>query len=263
MENVKSNKKSLAKIVSTVILVCVVAAAIIGLGLLFSIISFSDILGQVLLSLLTVFIAGLFLLNSINAVTQGNKVGIFAAFMIILSAILFLALIWAGKYLESFGTIFNYIIVIVSMLSILLDVIIGHYILLKTRFLAVQIVMYLSLAYVETVLAFAILGNGALIAFWQVFVTAIIVALTLYIVLKVKEKNIAQETAEIKAEDGEYVTISKQEYENLKAEVERLRELTAEKTPIIPIEDANATILNGNINSPATNGNINGNINGV
>ena len=263
MENIKFDKQTLVQTVSTVILVCVGAAALIGLGLLFSIISFSDILGQVLLSLLTLFIAGLFLLNSINAVTQGNKVGIFAAFMILLSALLFLVLIWAGDYLGSFANVFNYIIVIVSMLSILLDVIIGHYIVLKTRFLAVQIFMYISLAYLETVLAFAILGNGALIALWQIFVAAIIVALTLYIVLKVKEKNLAQEHAEIKAEDGEYVTISKQEYENLKAELERLRELTAEKTPIIPIEDANATILNGNINFPATNGNINGNINGV
>ena len=122
--------------------------------------------------------------------------------------------------------------------------------------------MYLSLAYVETVLAFAILGNGTLIAFWQIFVAAIIVAIALYITLKVKEKNVAQENVEHKF-DGEYVTISKQEYENLKAEVERLRELTAEKTPIIDTaETVNPAVLNATVNPSATNGNINGSING-
>ena len=250
MEDLKFDKQTLVQIVSTGILVCVGASALIGLGLLFGLIGSSDILGQVFLSLLTLFIAGLFLLNSINAVTQGNKVGIVAAFMIIVSAILFLALIWAGQYLGTFGAAFNYIIVIVSMLSILLDVIIGHYIVLRKRFLIVQIVMYVALAYVETVLAFAILGNGALIAFWQVFVAAIIVALALYIVLKVKEKNLAQETVEQKVDaNTEYVTITKQEYENLKAEVERLRELTAEKTPII-----DAAVVNPAINPTNPNG---------
>ena len=224
MQNSKISKKTLVKSVSTVILVCVIAAAAIGLGLLFTLLEFSDLVANVLLSLLTVFIAGLFLLNSINAVTAGNKVGIFAAFMIIISAILFLLLIWAGDL----GEIFNYIIVIVSMVSILLNLIVGHYIMLRKSLLIVQILLYLNFAYVELVLTFVILGSSALIVYWQIFVAAIIIALTLYIVLKVKEKNIAQKETETKVNGNgnEFVTITKKEYEELKAAAEKLKELT-------------------------------------
>ena len=218
----KIEKKVLVKSVSTVILVCVIAAAIIGLCLLFGVMEAGDTVVNGLLTLLTVFIAGLFLLNSINAITSGNKFGIFAAFMIILSAILFFLLIWVG----TLGEAFNYVIVIVSMVSILLNLIIGHYIVLRKSLIAVQVFLYLAFAYVELVLAFLILGNSSLIEVWQVFVTAIIVALTLYIVLKVKEKNIAQHDVELKTDD-EYVSITKQEYEELKAAAEKLKELTA------------------------------------
>ena len=227
----KIEKKVLVKSVSTVILVCVIAAAAIGLALLFNAISGSALLGKIFLSLLTVFIAGLFLLNSINAITAGNKVGIFSAYMIIASAILFLLLIWVSQYFGSFSTIFNYIIVIVSMLSVLLNLIIGHYIVLSTKLLAVQVALYLCVAYVELALSFLILGSSVFFDnIWQVFAAAVIVAITLYVVLKVKEKNLAQ-TAREKAVKGsdEYITITKTEYENLKAEVERLRELVAEK----------------------------------
>lgn len=229
MENVKIEKNSLVKIISGVIIACTVAAAAIGLGRLFNLIGDSDILGQILLSLLTIFIAGLFLLNSINAITVGNKLGIFAAFMIMLSALLFLVLIWANQYLGSFGEIFSYIIVSVSMLSVLLNIIVGNYIALGKSLIALQVILYICFAYVELVVSFAIFGNSTLINYWQILVAAIIVILTLFIVLKVKQKNIAQASAVRGAENGEYITITKTEYENLKAEVERLRELTAQK----------------------------------
>lgn len=233
MGNIKIEKNSLVKIISGVIIACTVAAAAIGLLRLFNVIGDSQVLGQILLSLLTIFIAGLFLLNSINAITVGNKLGIFAAFMIMLSAFLFLVLIWANQYLGSFGEVFSYIIVSVSMLSILLNLIVSNYIALGTSLIAVQIVLYLCLAYVELVISFAIFGNSTLINYWQIFVATIVVFLTLFIVLKVKQKNIAQASAVRGAGNGEYITITKTEYENLKAEVERLRELTAQK----PVEE--------------------------
>ena len=228
MTDLKLKRKNLVKIISTEILVCVIAAAVIGLGLLFKLFGYSGTLGNLLLSLLTLFIAGLFLLNSINAVTVGNKFGICAAFMVIFSAILFLILIWLGGILGDFYSVFSYIIVTVSMISILLNLIIGNYIVLKKQLLAVQIFLYLCFAYVELVVAFVIFGNSALIEYWQIFVAAIIVALTLYIVLKVKEKNIAQRNVETNATQNgeEYVTITKAEYEELKAAAEKLKELT-------------------------------------
>lgn len=221
-------RKKLFKIVSAEILVCVISAALIGIGLLFGLFKGTDVIGQIMLTLLTLFIAGLFLLNSINAVTAGNKVGIAAAIMLVVSALLCIILIWAGDLLGDFYDTYARITVIVAMVSILLDLIVGNYIILGKSLLVVQIFQYLSFAYVELVIAFLILGSEALINVWQIFVLAIIIALTLYIVLKVKEKNIAQKETETKvnANGEEMVTITKKEYEELKAAAEKLKELT-------------------------------------
>lgn len=225
MQKVKIGKKIFVKVISIEILVCVITAAIIGLGLLFNLIHTGELLGNVMLSLLTLFIAGLFLLNSINAVTSGNKVGMFSAIMIIISAAMFLILIWLGGALGSFSNAFSYIIVIVSMVSILLNTIISHYIVLGTKLLIVQVFMYLNLAYVEIVLSFVILGNSVLMDYWQIFATSIIIAITLYIVLTVKKKNIAQkQTEEAILNSDEYVTLKKTDYENMLAELNRLKE---------------------------------------
>ena len=221
-------RKKLFKIVSAEILVCVISAALIGIGLLFGLFKGTDVIGQIMLTLLTLFIAGLFLLNSINAVTAGNKVGIAAAIMLVVSALLCIILIWAGDLLGDFYDTYARITVIVAMVSILLDLIVGNYIILGKSLLVVQIFQYLSFAYVELVIAFLILGSEALINVWQIFVLAIIIALTLYIVLKVKEKNIAQKETETKvnANGEEMVTITKKEYEELKAAAKKLKELT-------------------------------------
>lgn len=221
-------RKKLFKIISAEILVCVISAALIGIGLLFGLFKGTDVIGQIMLTLLTLFIAGLFLLNSINAVTAGNKVGIAAAIMLVVSALLCIILIWAGDLLGDFYDTYARITVIVAMVSILLDLIVGNYIILGKSLLIVQIFQYLSFAYVELVIAFLILGSEALINVWQIFVLAIIIALTLYIVLKVKEKNIAQKETETKvnANGEEMVTITKKEYEELKAAAEKLKELT-------------------------------------
>ena len=231
MANEKVNKKVLVKSVSAVILVCVIAAAIIGLGLLFGLFKYSDIIGKILLSLLTIVLAGLLLLNSINAITMGNKVGVFAAYLIIISVIMIFILIWIGNI----GEIFKYIVVIVSAVSILLNRIVGHYILMKKSLILVQLFFYLNLAYVELVISLAILGNSILLVdFLQIFIATIIIATTLDIILIVKEKNIAQKETETKVNVNgeEFVTITKVEYEELKAAAARLKELTEkENTP--------------------------------
>ncbi|MBQ9485697.1 MAG: hypothetical protein IJU83_02545 [Clostridia bacterium] len=230
MNLLKIERKKLVKIISIEILVCVITSALIGIGLLFKLFEGSDVLGRIMLSLLTLFIAGLFLLNSINAISSGNKIGVFSACMIVFSAVLFLLLIWLVDVLGSFYTPFIYIVVIVSMISILLNLIIGNYIALGTSLLAIQSIFYVCFAYVQLVLSFVILGNSALINVWQVFVLACILVLTFYVVLKVKQKNIAQNEVEniVKGRKEGFITITKEEYEGLKAEIARLKTLVGE-----------------------------------
>lgn len=218
------DRKKLVKAVSTLIIVCVVIAAIIGLLLLFNMIEGSTLIGNIMLTLLTVFISGLFFLNSVNAIVKGNKLGIAAAIAIMICAVLYILLIWIGDTITEAFTLYPHFVVILSMASIFLNLVISNYITLGKSLLGLQVALYISFGYIETAAAFAILGNPVLIEVWQIFVAAIIVSLALYVVLKVKQKNIAQAESQNKlGENGEFVTITKEEYERLKAAEEKLK----------------------------------------
>ena len=222
------NRKTLLKTVSAFSLVSVIVAAIIGLLLLFSVFEYSDAVGKILLSALTIFIAGILGFNSINAITSGNKISVAAGILLVVSAVLFLVLIWLGDVLGGFYDVYIYIVVVVSMLSVLLNVIIANYVALGKSLIIAQIIFDICLAYILLTVSFVIFGSSALIQFWQIFVADIIVVLALYGVLKIKGKNIAQKETEIKAADG-YITIKKEEYEEMKAEIERLKAIVEQK----------------------------------
>ena len=208
------NRKQVFKIISTVILVCVIASAIIGLAKLFGIIGDSALLGKIMLTLLTTFIAGLFMLNSINALTSGNKLGAVAFALIAVSALLFYILIWLAEFFGDFYTAYTYIVVIVSMISILINLIIGTSIFLKWRLLGVQIPFYVAFAYIQFAISCSIFGNSYFIgALLTPLIAVIIVTFTLFLVLEVKKKNLAQTAAE--TADAELVKIPKAEYDAL------------------------------------------------
>ena len=254
MTNVKTDKKTLVKAVSTVIIVCVVIAAIIGLLLLFEAIGWSTLLGKIMLTLLTLFISGLFFLNSVNAIVKSNKLGTAAAVAIMICAVLYILLIWADEILGKIDA-YTYFLVILSAVSIFMNLIISNYITLGKSLMELQVILYVAFGYIETTLAFLILGNPVLIDLWQIFVAAAIVAVTLYVVLKVKHKNIAHAETQGKLKnEGEFVTITKEEYERLKVAEDRLKELEREKeTVIIPpvtgvgnVSGSGGTGINGN-----------------
>ena len=244
MVAIKKDKKKLVKAISTGIITCVVIAAVIGLLLLFKIIEGSDLLGKIMLTLLTLFISGLFFLNSVNAIVKGNKLGLASAIAIMVCAILYILLIWAEDVLGQVE-VYTYFVVILSMLSIFMNLVISNYIVLGNNLIAIQVVLYIAFGYIETTLAFVILGNSVLIDIWQVFVAAIIVAVTLYVILKVKQKNIQNTAAISVSENGEYVTITKEEYDRLKAAEERLKGIeqgtTAAVPPVLGVNDVSGT----------------------
>ena len=223
------NKKTLVRLIAIITLGSVMIAAALGLLLLFSILKYSDNIGKILLSCLTLVVAGVLGFNSVKAITSGNKIGVLAGFMLAVSAVLFLILIWLSDALGDFYDAFGRIVVIVSSISILLNVIIANYVSLGKHLLAVQIIYYLLLTYIIATIDSVILGSSALIQLWQLFVAAIIIGLTLFVVLVVKGKTLAQKETEIKAADG-FITIPKAEYEEMKAEIERLKAIVGEKS---------------------------------
>lgn len=221
------NKKSLVKITSAITLISVIVAALLGLGLLFSIFESNWWIERVLLSCLTLVVAGVLAFNSIRAMTSGNKVGVIAGILIPVSAVLFLILIWLVNVLGDLFSPFLYVVVIVSAISILLNIIISNYVALGKSLLLLQVIFYLLVAYVIFVLSALILGYPSLIVnLWMVFAAVIIVMLTLFIVLVVKKKTILQNETEKIAEG--YIKIRKSEYEEMKAEIARLKALAGE-----------------------------------
>lgn len=222
--NYFENKQKLRKIISIVSIISVVIAAVIGLGRLFSIISRSEVVDNLLLSVLTVFVAGFCLLNAVEAIAKKNKVGLLTALLIIISAVLILIMIWAGKFFGNFYGTYSKIVIIIAMASLLFDLIIGNYVVMQNKKLILQIINYLSFIYVEVVISFLVLGNPNLIMHYIPFVACIIVFLTTFAVLRimVREKRNGAPVGE-----GNIV-VNKDEIEALKAENERLKKLLDE-----------------------------------
>lgn len=225
------SKKSLVKFIAIITLTSVIIAGLLGLGLLFGIISFDTFwVGRVLLTCLTLVVAGILAFNSVNAITSGNKAGLIAGLLITVSAALFLTLIWAVNALGDFYETYLKIVVIVSAITVFFNVLVANYVRLKNSIIAVQVIFYLLFAYIITAIIFAVLGNTALIEVeeWMVFGAAIIIDLTLYVILVVKGKTLSQKDTEIKFAEG-YVSIPKTEYEEMKAEIQRLKAIIENK----------------------------------
>ena len=223
------SKKSLVKFIAIITLTSVIIAGLLGLGLLFGIISFDTFwVGRVLLTCLTLVVAGILAFNSVNAITSGNKAGLIAGLLITVSAALFLTLIWAVNALGDFYETYLKIVVIVSAITVFFNVLVANYVRLKNSIIAVQVIFYLLFAYIITAIIFAVLGNTALIELWTVFGAAIIIDLTLYVILIVKGKTLSQKDTEIKSAEG-YVSIPKTEYEEMKAEIQRLKAIIENK----------------------------------
>lgn len=219
------DKNKMKKIISTVTLVCIGLSALIGLVLLFKVIGYSKLVGNLLLSILTVFIVGICLINAIESIFRKNKFGIATAIMIIISALLVLVWIWLPTQTETaFADIYSKIVIIVSMISIMLNVIVGNSIISGKKLLFIQIICGVTLAYIEVVVSLAIFGNYFLIESWQIFVACIIVFLTLFIMLRVKVKGDKKEVESDHLPKNKII-ITKEEYDSLK---QRITDLNAE-----------------------------------
>lgn len=217
-DDYSENKRKLRKIISVTSIMSVAIAGLIGLGLLFSILSFSDIIENILLSVLIVFIAGLCLLNALDAIVKKNKMGLITAGFVLISSVLILAMVWAGEYFGSFYDAYTKIVVIVAMASVFLDVIVGNYIIMGKKNLIIQIIDYLAFLYVEVAISFSILGSDALIKYYIPFIAAIIVFLVLFAILRVLAR-------ENRATD---LAANKTELDQLKEENARLKKILEE-----------------------------------
>ena len=213
---------NLRKWLGIVAIVCFSLAALIGLALLFSIITIdsgNSIVVKILLTLLIIFCASIFIMNALEALVKKNIVGYATVLMILVAALLFLIVVWI---LNSVSLWFVDVLAIVTAITLFLDLFIGNYILVGKKLLGLQIPFYTLFVYFEFAIVFAIFGNNVLLqgTMLTIFIAVCIVGVTLFIILLVLRKNY-KKIEEPKVE-------STDEIKSLKKEIERLKSILKE-----------------------------------
>lgn len=206
MINIKSIKKTIATVSITLLSI----SALLGLLLLFKIIEMNDVIGNVLLSFLTIFIGGLFSLTSLKVIEKKPLVGYLSISCIILSAILFLLQIWLAFIIkEELPKALLYAAVIISALSIYFNVVIDKVIYFMKDNLVIQVSAYLFLLLTEIWFCILIIGGELPFEKVEILIAIIIFALVFFLILKIKSKNVKEEM----------IYVNKNEYEALKLKV--------------------------------------------
>lgn len=182
------NIGKIKKTLSTVLIACVGIATVIGILMLFNVVGMTKTVGNIYLSLLTVVVAGILLLNSVEAIGRKNTFGLISLGCILVSAVMFLIVIWLSEVSDGFLKT----TVVFSLASVLFNTIVANYILLGKRMLALQVAFYVVLAYAEVVIGAAIIGFEKLIegGMLTVFILDLILLLATFLILKIKSKNL-------------------------------------------------------------------------
>lgn len=225
-------KSTIKKIISWVSIVCVILSATIGILLLLKVLKGSTFIGNTYLSLLTIFMAGLFVLNAIDVITEKKIIGYVTIGLIGLSALLILIYIWANKAFGDFGSVYLKITIWIAVVTILFDVIVSTVILLEKKLLYLQIPYYVTTAYLELALALLITGatDVLVVKQWQIFLIVGIIMLALLIVIKIKSKEYRDDGAKPATVSKDKVVLTMEEYNKLLSKISELEAKLKEKS---------------------------------
>ncbi|MBR6737089.1 MAG: hypothetical protein IKL82_01835 [Clostridia bacterium] len=220
--------EKLKKIITSVSIACVIAAGLIAILYLVNcsadgkIIadSLSELLVKVLLTLLVIFLSGLFLLNAVDAISNKNLFGLISAGLIGVSAVLFLISIWSGLQ----GAYLN-ATVIIAAITILFNTLVGNTLSMGKNSLIIQIISYVALAVFEGMIVYAIVGGNSDFFMDNIFTILIIgiIWAVFAIILLFRKKALNSKGATATASIGNNkVVLTKQEYQAL---LDRIKEL--------------------------------------
>ncbi len=180
---------------------------------------------KVLLSLVTLTVVGILLLNTIELIEKKNIIAYVSAGLIILSAILFLAIIWGGIGIV---TTFGKLTVCVSMISVVFNIIVGNVLKLGKKYLVLQLIEYLLLTVLVVLISIGVfsadLGFLGEIYFWAI----VIVAFAMGIALSVFAKKVVNDRLVSNTVKEGYVQVKKEEYDALVQENAALKQKIAE-----------------------------------
>lgn len=168
-------------------------------------------------------------LNSITLlVDKKNKISYVSLGLIVVSGLMFLILFWAGI---GFGSVAVKICLTLAILSVTINIIVGDILRLGKKFLYIQIPTYAFFAIFDFFIIALIFGSQMLgkNGIFQLFIAVIILALGGIIALAVLSKKQDDNFKTATKQSEEMVTISKQEYDNLKARIAELEKQLNDK----------------------------------
>ncbi len=207
--------------------VSVILTALVFIGL---ILEFLD--GDLALILAGVFgtiaVASAFSFNAVALAEKGNKIiAIISGCLIWLSAILF-ELFFIGV-IDS-GTILLKVAGTLAVFSVMFTIVVSMALKLKKSLTWMQITTFSLMAIIDVMLSLQIFGLDVIQeTIGIIFAIACVITIALLFVMGAIAKKKIYDVVEDGSANGENVTISKEEYEELKQEIKRLKERYGEE----------------------------------
>lgn len=214
-------KSNLAKkIVSYTIIFSAICLSIIILLALFKVIELGGVYLNLLFTVLTFFGAGLVSLNSVSSIGKNNILIFISLFLLILSMILVLILVWSKKTSD----VFNNITWSIVTLSVAINFIVSFSLKLGKSSIIWQTITYTvyGLATILILLAINVKAVSSWDGFTYVLVPLILLALIFTSILFTLGK---------KNNEGlsEYVTLTKKEYDEMQNRIKELEKMLENK----------------------------------
>lgn len=199
-------------------LITVFLVALLGILMIFSVIKFKDY-NKFFFSCVTIAIGFSFALSSYNLYQKRKTIlPLISLILILASIVLVISALFFGSNSETFIKI----TVTIAIISVLFTIIVENTIKLGRRYLALQIIIYLLILYLLSVILLALwsIWSGFNTYFWVIAIIAFSGLIALGVLSK-KEGN-----PSLAIDDVEYIKISKEEYDYLLKRSQQLEELT-------------------------------------
>ncbi len=198
-------------------LVCLGISALMLILAIFDVFSLSGIVSNLLFTLLTILSVCILLNNISSLLEKKNIYSIIIGVFILISAILFLIVIWSKNTNDTFLKI----TVVFSFITILANIIVSNVLKLYKNLLWLQIPAYITLVYIELVVTLLVFDNKILYEKMPaLFFAIVIVAIALLVSLSILSKKYVNNNYPEKNK----ITITLEEYEGMKREIAELKE---------------------------------------
>ncbi len=211
------------KFLTGVTLVCIFIPVIILITGIFGANIFTGLIFKIMLSLATIAIASAFSISALNIYNKRRIISIINIALLAASTLFAFIIYWSD-----FATpeLYNQLVIILGMATVLFSIITGLYIKLGKRHIYLQITTYICVIIIDILLTIEIFNVTFLATngLWQAFAVLCLVTFALLCTTSVlgRKSNIEDDT------DDKYIKILKSEYEQMKARIAEL-EANADK----------------------------------